>query len=86
MKEEVVVSKMANNEVYMFMFSFPGSEENFEKGVFEKYMLFTSRNETLLERLEKMMHDLNFTKVKEIEGWRKWMDPSTKISRKIFDR
>lgn len=32
------------------------------------------------------MKELNFDKLEDVDGWKKWTDPTGKISRKIFDK
>lgn len=70
------------------MFSFPTNQtkEDIAEGNFKKYILFNSVNMDILKRMQDIMKQLKFSKSADVEGWRKWEDPTGKISRKIFDK
>ncbi len=77
---------MEENEIYAFMFSFPQNKDDIAEGNFKKYILFNGKSHEIIQKLQKFMHEMKFTKLDDEFGWKKWVDPSGKISRKIFDK
>ncbi len=69
------------------MFSFPSADQaDIVAGKFNKFLMFKSRDENLVNALENLLAELKFKKYEDVDGWKKWSDPTGKISRKIFDK
>lgn len=69
------------------MFSFPsGGKQDIKDGNFKKFIVYTSTNQDLLAKLDKILGELYFNRFEDVRKWRKWTDPTGKISRKILDK
>lgn len=72
---------MDESTAHSFMFAYSDKE-----GALKRQIIFYSANVDLMKIIENLLSMLKMKRLDDVDRWQRWEDPTSKISRKLFDK